>query len=245
MKKILVIFSLTSSFSSHLLAADTAAELLKVSDRARGGIKDGVVWEAKITTQENGESSQRSFVVKVKGDDAYIEALAPARNKGEIFLFNDRNMWFFKPSLRKPVSISARQKLSGQTANGDIASTNYARDYSATDAGDEKINGQDAKVLLLKAKSNRVTYDKLKYWISKKDKLALKAEFMTLQGVPFKVAIFEYKNSMSTYGKTFPFISKMTIQDSKYQNNKSIIEYSKPKSETLNSSLFNVNNLSR
>jgi outer membrane lipoprotein-sorting protein len=243
--KNIFIFALIFGSALRSLAADSAADLLKISDRARGGIKDGVVWEAKIATQEDGESSERTFAVKAKGDDAYVEALAPARNKGEIFLFNDRNMWFFKPSLRKPVSISARQKLSGQAANGDIATTNYARDYDAKDAGDEKINGQDTKVLLLKAKSNQVTYDQIKYWISKKDKLALKAEFMTLQGTPFKVATFEYKNTMTAEGKTFPFISKMIIQDSKFQNNKSLIEYTKPKAEALATSMFNVNNLNR
>ncbi|WP_413289746.1 outer membrane lipoprotein-sorting protein [Bdellovibrio sp. HCB337] len=243
MKKLLLV-ALLSGFSMHALAQD-AGELLKASDRARGGIKGGVVWEAKITTVEDGESSERTFAVKAKSDDAHVESLAPARNKGEVFLFNDRNMWFFKPSLRKPVSISARQKLSGQAANGDIASTNYARDYTATVVGDEKVNGQDTKVLLLKAKSNQVTYDQVKYWVSKKDKLALKAEFMTLQGTPFKVATFEYKNTMAAEGKKFPFISKMVIQDSKFPANQSTIEYTKPQAEELSSSLFNVNNLSR
>lgn len=245
MKKFFFILALLNGFSGQVLAQDPAADLLKTSDRARGGIKGGVVWDAKITTIEDSETSERTFSVKAKGDDAYVEALAPARNKGEVFLFNDRNMWFFKPSLRKPVSISARQKLSGQAANGDIASTNYARDYTPSVVGDEKLNGQDTKVLLLKAKSNQVTYDQIKYWVSKKDKLALKAEFMTLQGTPFKMATFEYKNTMNAEGKNFPFISKMTIQDSKFPDNKSTIEYTKPKAEELSSSLFSVNNLSR
>lgn len=245
MKKLFLLGLLAVGTSTQVFAADNVAELLKASDRARGGIKDGVVWDAKIITQEDGSKSERTFNIKAKGDDAYVEALSPARNKGEVFLFNDRNMWFFKPSLRKPVSISARQKLSGQAANGDIASTNYARDYEPKEVGDEKINGQDTKVLLLKAKSSQVTYDQIKYWISKKEKLALKAEFMTLQGTPFKVAVFEYKNKMSDGGKTFPFVSRMIIQDSKFPDNKSIIEYTRPKAEGLSSSLFNVNNLSR
>lgn len=240
-----LVFALSFGFALQAFAADNVAELLKASDRSRGGIKDGVVWDAKIITQEDGESSERTFTIKAKDNDAYVEALTPARNKGEVYIFNDRNMWFFKPSLRKPVSISARQKLSGQAANGDIASTNYARDYEPTDAGNEKVNGEDTKVLLLKAKSNQVTYDQIKYWISKKSKLALKAEFMTLQGKPFKIAAFEYKNSMTAGGQTFAFISKMTIVDAKFEKNKSIIEYSKPKAESLPASLFNVNNLSR
>lgn len=245
MRKILQIILLITGYSLSTLASNEAVELLKASDRARGGIGEGVAWEAKIITVEDGETSDRTFSIKAKGDNANVEALAPARNKGEVFLFNDRNMWFFKPSLRKPVSISARQKLTGQAANGDIASTNYARDYTPTEAGSEKVNGQETTVLMLKAKSNQVTYDQVKYWISKKDKLALKAEFMTLQGTPFKVATFEYKNTLTAEGKTFPFVSKMIIQDSKFPENKSIVEYSKPKAETLPNSLFNVNNLSR
>jgi len=245
MKKIFLLMAITLGPSLHAFAADSADELLKFSDRARGGLKDGVVWDAKIITEEDGDSSERTFTIKAKGNDANVEALTPARNKGEVFLFNDRNMWFFKPSLRKPVSISARQKLSGQAANGDIASTNYSRDYDATAAGSEKVNGEDATVLMLKAKSSQVTYDQIKYWISKKTKLALKAEFMTLQGTPFKVAVFEYKNKMTAEGKTFDFISKMTITDAKFPKNRSIIEYTKPKAESLPASLFNVNNLSR
>jgi hypothetical protein len=245
MKSSILFLSTFLLFTSHVIAADSTNDLLKASDRARGGIQGGVSWTAKITTTEDGETSERTFLVKAKGDDANVQALSPARNKGEVFLFNNRNMWFFKPSLRKPVSISARQKLSGQAANGDIASTNYLRDYSATPTAKEKINGQDTQVFLLKAKSKDVTYDQIKYWIATGSKLALKAEFMTLQGQAFKVATFEYKNTISAEGKSFPFISKMTIQDAKFPQNKSIIEYSTPKEESLSPSLFNVNNLSR
>ena len=58
-------------------------------------------------------------------------------------LFNDRTIWFIKPGLRKPVSISARQRLVGDAANGDIATTNYARDYDgATLATTRSAEGQ-------------------------------------------------------------------------------------------------------
>lgn len=243
MKILLVlIFSFTSLLA---MAADNAEELLKISDRSRGGIQSGVSWQATILTDENGSSSTRTFNVKAKGDDAFVESLSPARNKGEIFIFNNRNMWFYKPSLRKPVSISARQKLSGQAANGDIASTNYFRDYSATAAGTEQVGGENVQILMLKAKSNKVTYDQIKYWISTKSKLAIKAEFMTLKGKISKVASFEYDNSLTAGGSKFPFISKMIIQDAKFKENKSVIEYSKPKTESLADSLFNINNVNR
>lgn len=236
------LFLITISFYAK---ADLATDLLKASDRARGGVKDGVQWAALIETEENGESSSREFNIKAKGDDAYVEATKPAKNKGEVYIFNDRNMWFFKPSLKKPISISARQKLTGQAANGDIASTHYARDYSAVIEKTENLNNEKMHVLMLTAKSKNLTYDKIRYWISDKTKLAMKAEFLTLQGKPFKVGLLKYGNTLSAGGETFPFISELVITDAKFQNNKSTITYKAPKVTQVSNSIFNVNNLTR
>lgn len=225
--------------------ADLAADLLKASDRARGGVKDGVQWSATIETEENGESSSREFLIKAKGDNAYVEATKPAKNKGEVYIFNDRNMWFFKPSLKKPVSISARQKLTGQAANGDIASTHYARDYSAVIEKTETFNGAKTHVLMLTAKSKNLTYDKIRYWINDKTKLAIKAEFLTLQGKPFKVGLLKYENTLTAGGESFPFVSELAIVDAKFPTNKSRIHYKTPKVTQISNSLFNVNNLTR
>lgn len=225
--------------------ADLAQDLLKASDLGRGGVTDGLTWKAIIETTEDGETSKREFTVKAKGYDAYVESLAPARNKGEVYLFNDRNMWFFKPSLKKPVAISSRQKLTGQAANGDIASTHYARDYAPTLEKTEVVNDEKMHVLLLKAKANNLTYDQIRYWIRDSDKLAIKAEFLTLQGETFKVGSMEYNNSVTLKGRKGPFVSKLTIVDAKFKDNKSVIIYESPKAEDHPSSLFNVNRLSR
>jgi outer membrane lipoprotein-sorting protein len=243
MKTFIVILSVWAMQTAF--AGDLATELLKASDQGRGGVQDGVQWEAQIQTFENGEESKRDFLVKAKQQDAYVEATAPAKNKNEIFLFNDRQMWFFKPSLKKPVSISARQKLSGQAANGDIASTNYARDYSPTLEKTEVINGEKFHVLLLKAKAKNLTYDQIRYWISDKTRLAMRADFLTLQGKTFKIGQLEYKNKINIKGKPFPFVSQLIITDAKFNQNKSIIKYSNPKAVEHPDSLFNVNNLTR
>lgn len=219
--------------------------LLETADRARGGLVKGIEWKVVLKTIESETSDSREFFVQAKGDDAFIEATSPARTRGEVYLFNDRDMWFFKPGLRKPVSISARQRLSGQAANGDIASTHYARDYEGVVSKKEKLGSEDVWVMDLKAKDKKVTYDRIRYFVSEKSKLALKAEFLNLDGEPFKEAHFEYKNSLVSGGEKIQFVSKMTIIDRQNSKNRSEIVYLDPVEKNIASSRFNINQLSR
>lgn len=247
--KLLKLFLMVTLLQTTIAsAADPSAEdLLKAADRARGStaVAQGISWQVVVETQGEDGSNTISYDLKVKGNDALAEATAPKRNKGEVMLFNDRSIWFFKQGLKKPVAISARQKLMGQAANGDIASTNYARDYQGSITGSEKVDTQDTWKLELKAKEKNVTYDRIRYWISKKDRQGVKAEFLTVSGEVFKRATFEYKNKMKSEGKDIPFVSKMVITDALNAKNITTLNYANPKSATLADSLFNVNNLVR
>ena len=225
--------------------ADLALDLLKASDQGRGGLKEGIEWTAEITTFDGEDSSTRELQIKAKEHDAFVEAQKPVKNKGEVYLFNDRQMWFYKPSIKKPISISSRQKMSGQAANGDIASTHYARDYTATLEKTEVLDGIKHYVLLLKAKTANLTYDQIRYWISDKTKLARKAEFLTLQGEAFKIGHLEYGNKLMIGGNAIAFVSQLSIVDAKFPKNRSVIKYSKPRLAEFPTSLFNVNNLTR
>lgn len=225
--------------------APTAEQLLKDADRARGALEDGISWEIDVETFDEGNQNKVHYIVKVKGVDALAEALAPARNKGEMMLFNDRNLWFFKPGLKKPVAISARQKLMGQAANGDIASTNYYRDYEGKVVGQENIDGVPCFKLELKAKAKNVTYDGIRYWISKSNHLGLKAEFLTVSGEMFKSAVFKYDNKITLEGKQAAFVSQMDINDTLKAGSHTVISYTSPRADKHPDSLFNINNLVR
>ncbi len=231
-------------------ASDTpsAEDLLKSSDRSRGAVMatGGMTWNTTVKSIENGQETTLVYLVKVKGDDALAESLQPEKKAGELMLFNDRSVWFFKPGRnRKPVPISPRQKLNGPAANGDIASTNYYRDYVGKVIGSESVDKEDSWKLELKAKNKSVTYDSIIYWISKRRKLALKADFLTVGGEKFKTATFEYDNAIKIDKDTLPFISKMFIQDAVQLKNKSELIYQKPKLENHPDAYFNVNNLIR
>ena len=225
--------------------APNGNELLHTSDRARGAAASlqGLTWTADVNSVEDGDARKVTYSLKVKGNDAIAEVMLPARQKGEIILFNDRNLWFYKPGIKKPVSISARQKLLGQAAYGDIASTNYARDYESVSVIAEMLNGMETWKLDLKAKSKNVTYDHIRYWVAKKDQIAVKAEFLTVSGEIFKTATFKHGNTVKIGGATFPFIDEMRIQDAHNQQNITTITYKEAKEQAHSSALFNVNNL--
>lgn len=224
---------------------ENTKEILEDSDRARGGVSKGSSWKVKLESTEDGSTSSTTYHVRTRGNNALAVVLEPVRSKDELMLFNDRTIWFFKPSLSKPVAISARQKLSGQAANGDIASTNYARDYNGKVVGSEKVGDEDCYVLELRANSDRSTYDGIKYWVSKKARQGLKAEFLNLQGEPLKIATFKYGNKITLWGKKIDFISEMTITDARNSKNFSVMTYSSPEGKVPPESIFNVNNLRR
>lgn len=202
------------AMSGTVMAAPDAHSILKDSDQARGGGLPGIVWEIKLQSRdgERNDEAQR-ILVKAVDDSSVAETQEPVRFKGSRILQVGRNMWMTRPGLSKPIPISPRQRMSGQASNGDIAATNYAGDYDAGLAGTENIDGEECHVLNLVAKHKRATYDKIRYWVSVKRVVGIKAEFYSVSGKLLKTATFQYGNTIEHEGKHVPFISRMTIRD--------------------------------
>jgi hypothetical protein len=218
-------------------------DILKHADQARGNL-DGIIWNILITTNEDGNDS-RGMTVKVKRSNTLAKFTSPANMNDRMVLMVDRNMWFIRSGLKKPVSLSPRQKLLGDAANGDIASTNYVEDYAATLLGDESVRGEPCYVLDLKATNKSVTYDRIKYWISKERLVGVKAEFYTLSGKLFKTAEFKYDNRVKTDNEEAPFVSELIIRDAIQKDRVTTMTYSNIRVETIPDSTFNLNVLVR
>ena len=211
----------------------SAEDLLKDSDRARGSVGSGISWRSSVETSEDGNVAKMEYVIRAKGDQAVAETVAPDANKGEYLVFKERNLWFLKPGMKRPVVISARQKLTGPASNADIAATNYYRDYDGKIVGEEKIDGVDCFKLDLKAKSKSVSYNGIRYWVTKDSHLGIKAEFLSIKGDVFKTAIFKYDNKFTVEGKTIPFMSAIAIADAQKSTSRTAIKIDAPKNETI------------
>jgi len=232
---------------AHPLTAQerSVTDILRSSDRARGNL-DGIVWNITITTTEDGASEARGMTVKVKKNNTLARFTSPANMNDRMVLMVGRNMWFIRSGLKKPVSLSPRQKLLGDAANGDIASTNYVDDYHAVLLGEETVRGEPCYVLDLKAANKNVTYDRIKYWVSKERLVGIQAEFYTLSGKLFKTAEFKYNNRISIDGQgELPFVSELIIRDAIQKDRVTTMAYGHIKVEPIPDSTFNLNLLVR
>ena len=241
---ILIIIILLSMHNVSLSAEMTPKQILESSDMARGNV-GGIEWNIDIESIERGRKQNRIIKVKARGDNSLAEFMSPPKVKGRKLLMRDRNMWFVKPGLRKPVPISPRQKLMGGAANGDIASTNYAGDYEAISVKDDMVNEEPCYILDLKATNKKATYDRIMYWVSKKRLIGVKADFYTVSGKRFKSATFKYDNSITINDNHRPFVSKMIITDAVIKENVTTMSYGKVTIKKIPDSTFNLNLLMR
>jgi hypothetical protein len=242
-KQKIILLALGLSFSSLVNAAPDAHAILIQSDQARGGGLPGIVWDIKLLSRDGEKVDEPQRIqVKAVDDSSVAETQEPSRFKGSKILQVDRNMWLTKPGLSKPIPISPRQRMSGQASNGDIAATNYAKDYEATLGATEKLDGETCYVLDLSAKHKRATYDKIRYWVATERMVGVKAEFYSLSGKLLKTAHFEYGNSIEYQGKRVPFISKMTIRDALIDA-ETVMEFGTVKVKKIAASEFDLGQL--
>lgn len=239
----LVLGAFTARAAADVPAAD---KLLEASDLARGGGLKGIRINSSVT-EFKGDKAGTELKIEILsvGDNSLINFVDPPRTRGNKILIQGRNMWFASPDVKKPVAISPRQRMLGQASNGDIATTRYGRDYNATLAGEEVIDGRPCWVLDLRAKGTSVAYDRIRYFIDKQSLLGIKAEFFSVSGDVLKVARMEYDNQVKRQGDTVRFVSRMEIADALEASKRTILKYWDIRLDDIASGTFNLTNLTR
>lgn len=234
---LLICLAITQNASATI----STQQILKRADESRGNL-EGISWEVVIESMERQRTTDTlTYDIKARGFNISGMSLAPPKYRGNKVLMLSTNMWFYKPGLNKPVPISQRQKLMGNAAYGDIASTNYAEDYTASQLPDTVIDGEDCYVFDLKSKNDKTTYDRIKYWISKERLVGVKAEYFTVSGKRFKSAAMQYDNSVQIEGRSRPFISKITMHGELIGDDVTYLNLTKPRFETLPDYVFDLN----
>jgi outer membrane lipoprotein-sorting protein len=124
-----------------------------------------------------------------------VQFVAPARDAGKLMLRNGVDLWFYDPSSRASVRISPQQRLLGQASNGDVMTTQLARDYRAERVGREPLKDgegvqRDSLHLRLSALREDVAYARVDLWVDAVDDRPLMARYYSAEDRLLKTAYF-------------------------------------------------------
>lgn len=216
-------------------AETSPEEILRKSDEIRLPSKDYTMLARVTSSKPGAEPKIGIYEVMSKGKErSVIKTLAPPTDKDRILLMREDNLWAYLPNISKPLRISLRDRLLGEVANADIARANFFGDYTATVSGSEKIAGAVYSVLDLTAKTNSVTYAKVKLWVEATSFKPLKAEFFGVSGRILKSCTYERYASLG--GRSRP--TRIVMNDPLIKGQHSIIEYAKMELKPLPDKYF-------
>jgi outer membrane lipoprotein-sorting protein len=187
------------------------------------------------TVYADKSAESRKYRVLSKGNEnSVVMVTEPASDRGQIILMKGRDLWVFMPDVSQPIRLSLAQRLTGQVANGDLARANFAGDYSPKIIGSETIGDEQYHVLELKAVDRGVTYQRVKYWVNKKNSSPLKAEFYSLSNRLLKRCSYEEYQTM--VGKPRP--TRLVMEDALKAGEQSVLEYQGMKLRDLPDKVF-------
>jgi len=172
-----------------LLAAPPDAEaILKRADRAILG--ETATYTLRMTVIRPGKPER---VVEMKGwkkgdDLGLVRYTSPPRERGTAYLRSGENTWLYLPSAEKVVRVGAKQNFGGgDFSNADIFRLSLVKDYDATLAGEESLDGHACYKLELKAKDRSIAYDRVVDWVRNDGTFfPLHADYHTVSGKRLK-----------------------------------------------------------
>lgn len=196
--KTLAALAVAAVAATPALAQDITA-LLKDADRYRMSA-DNLQVDTQVTVlnADGSTDKERRYTVFAQSERKSLVLMQSAVEKGQKVLMLADDFWLLMPNTQRPMRITPMQKLLGDASTGDIATMNWAGDYTGTVVGEEPC-GADSKAenkpmclhLSLQASRKGVTYQRIELWVGKarhepvradlfvqSDKLAKQARFV-------------------------------------------------------------------
>lgn len=164
------------------IQAQSAKEIVETMDKKWRG--DYVTQEMTMTIVR--PTWERSISMKSWGrglDYSMIFITAPAKEKGQVFMKRDKEMWNWIPSIDRmvklPPSMMMQSWMGSDFTNDDlIKESSVVRDYDHSIIGEEEILERMCyKIQMIPKPDAAVVWGKVILWITKEDYLQLKIEF--------------------------------------------------------------------
>lgn len=182
MKRImLVLLFLASGFTLSAQDINIEEIVRKADEKFRGTSSIG-----ELTMIIERPSWSRTVSMKnwtLGNDYSLIYITAPAKEKGQVFLKRDKEMWNWVPNIERmikiPPSMMMQSWMGSDFTNDDLVKeSSMADDYDQKLLGEEEIESYNCyKIELIPHDDAAVVWGKVIMWISKEELHWLKAEF--------------------------------------------------------------------
>ncbi len=187
LKSIILSFIIFHSFLAATAQEPNATDIVKkANDKATGISSQGTMKMSIVRPDWSREVTMKSWS---KGTKYYlIYITAPVRDKGQVFMKRDLDMWNWMPSIDRmiklPPSMMGQSWMGSDFTNDDLVKMNsIIEDYTHTITGTEKVQGYDCYIIDLVPKPDAaVVWGKIRLWISKDDYYELKGEYYDEEG---------------------------------------------------------------
>ena len=174
--------SLVISIQLKAQGDDKAKEIVKKSHEITLGKTSKSTMTMQIIRPEWSRTvSMQSWSM---GSDYYlIYIMSPAKDKGQVFLKREKNMWNWIPSIGRMIKIPPSMMMSswmGSDFNNDelMKESSLVKDYTHQFLEEEEIDGLLCyQIELTPLPSAPVVWGKVILWISKEKSFVLKAEY--------------------------------------------------------------------
>jgi outer membrane lipoprotein-sorting protein len=142
-------------------------------------------------TPGQGSSTKQAMVFRRDKENKYLIVMVkPEENKGKGYLKSGNNLWFYDPVSRRYTFTSAKDRFQNMNArNSDFTRSNLAGDYRVVGSERGKLGKYDCWILDLEAKTDDISFPKMKIWISD-DGLARKTEDYSFSGQHLRTVAF-------------------------------------------------------
>ncbi|MES2583277.1 MAG: outer membrane lipoprotein-sorting protein [Pseudomonadota bacterium] len=192
--KALAALAVAAATATPALAQDINT-LLKDADRYRMSAENlQVDTQVTVFNTDGSQDKERRYTVFAQSERKSLVLMQSPVEKGQKVLMLADDFWLLMPNTQRPMRITPMQKLLGDASTGDIATMNWAGDYTGTVVGEEPcaLDGKASCLhLSLQASRKGVTYQRIELWIGKtrhepvradlfvqSDKLAKQARFV-------------------------------------------------------------------
>lgn len=180
---IILVVALLFGGSTTLLAQElTALEIItKADEKGRGSSSEQVLTLTIVRPDWSRSLGLKSWSKGV--DYSLIYITSPAKEKGQVFLKRQKDMWNWVPSIERmikiPPSMMTQSWMGSDFTNDDLVKvSSVVVDYTHTLLGKELIRGVNCyKLELIPLPDAAVTWGKLLVWVTVDDLNNWKTEY--------------------------------------------------------------------